>query len=149
MPRVSLAFFTFAASCGLTGMGWGIYMGITQDHSTFSAHAHLNLLGWVSGAIMGGFYALAKDRAPRRLQWVNFVLSSVGTVIMIPSIAGKIMGVEAAWVGIGVVVGSLAVFFGMASFLASVIMVARKRHDGGIQSGVSPQKPVPQLGLSW
>ena len=149
MPRVSLAFFTFAAFCGLTGMGWGIYMGISQDHSTFSAHAHLNLLGWVSCAIMGGFYALAKDRAPRRLQWVNFVLSSVGTVIMIPSIAGKIMGVEAAWVGIGVAVGSLAVFFGMASFLASVIMVARKQPAVEVRPGASPENPLPQLGLSW
>ena len=109
-------------------MGWGIYMGISQDHSTFSAHAHLNLLGWVSCAIMGGFYALAKDRAPRRLQWVNFVLSSVG---------------------IGVAVGSLAVFFGMASFLASVIMVARKQPAVEVRPGASPENPLPQLGLSW
>ena len=144
MPRVSLAFFTFAALCGLTGMGWGIYMGVTQDHSTFSAHAHLNLLGWVSAALMGGFYALAKHRAPRRLPWINFWLSSVGTVVMIPSIAGKIMGVEAAWVGIGIIIGSLAVFSGMASFLAAVVMVARKRHT----SNASSENPLPQLGLS-
>ena len=144
MPRVSLAFFTFAALCGLTGMAWGIYMGVTQDHSTFSAHAHLNLLGWVSAALMGGFYALAKDRAPRRLPWINFWLSSTGTVVMIPSIAGKIMGVEAAWVGIGIIIGSLAVFSGMASFLAAVVMVARKRHS----SNVAPENPLPQLGLS-
>jgi len=148
MPRVSLAFFTFAAFCGLTGMGWGIYMGITQDHSTFFAHAHLNLLGWVSAALMGCFYALAKEQAPRRLSWVNFTLSSIGTVIMIPSIAGKIMGIEAAWVAIGVVVGSLAVFFGMASFLVAVVLVARKRHAARMQAGASPENPLPQLGLS-
>ena len=144
MSRVSLAFFTFAALCGLTGMGWGIYMGVTQDHSTFSAHAHLNLLGWVSAALMGGFYALAKDRAPQRLPWINFWLSGVGTVVMIPSIAGKIMGVEAAWVGIGIAIGSLTVFSGMASFLAAVVIVARKRHA----PVASPENPIPQLGLS-
>lgn len=149
MPRVSLAFFIFAALCGLTGMGWGIYMGISQDHSTFSAHAHLNLLGWVSCAIMGAFYALAKDRAPRRLSWVNFGLSSVGTVVMIPSVAGKIMGIEAAWVGIGVIIGSLAVFCGMVSFLASVVMVARRSHSDAATPHKLAEHPVQQLGLSW
>jgi len=149
MPRVSLAFFIFAALCGLTGMGWGIYMGISQDHSTFSAHAHLNLLGWVSGAIMGAFYALAKHRAPQRLPWINFGLSSVGTVVMIPSVAGKIMGVEAVWVGIGITIGSLAVFCGMVSFLVSVVMVARRRHADVITPGKLQEHPLPQLGLSW
>lgn len=148
MPRVSLAFFTFAALCGLTGMGWGIYMGISQDPSTFSAHAHLNLLGWVSGAIMGGFYALAKDRASRRLSWVNFALSTAGPVVMIPSLAAKITGVEGAWVGIGIGVGSIAAFVGMASFLASVVLVARKRHSDE-QAGVTSENALPQLGLSW
>lgn len=149
MPRVSLAFFIFAALCGLTGMGWGIYMDISQDHSTFSAHAHLNLLGWVSGAIMGGFYALAKHRAPQRLPWINFGLSSVGTVVMIPSVAGKIMGVEAVWVGIGITIGSLAVFCGMVSFLASVVMVARRSRSDAGTPRKSPEQQVPQLGLSW
>ena len=32
----------------LAGMVWGLQMAISQDHSAFPAHAHLNLLGWVS-----------------------------------------------------------------------------------------------------
>jgi hypothetical protein len=122
LPRVSLAFFMFAALCGLTGMGWGIFMGISQDHSTFSAHAHLNLLGWVSLSLMGGFYALAKDRMGGTLPWINLSLSVFGLVTMIPSLAGKLSGQHAAWIDGGIAIGSLACFAGMATFVTAVAM---------------------------
>lgn len=124
MPRVSIAFFVFAALCGLTGMGWGIFMGMTENHQTFSAHAHLNLLGWVSCSLMGGFYALAKDHAPSRLAWINLWLSTFGPVAMIPALAAKLNGVEASWVIAGISIGSIAAFLGMATFVATVITVA-------------------------
>ena len=81
MPRVSSAFFTVAALCGLAGMIWGTHMGISQDHSMMPAHAHLNLLGWVTLSILGGFYALPGNKAGV-LAWVNFVLSSLGAIVM-------------------------------------------------------------------
>lgn len=124
MPRVSLAFFTFAALCGLTGMAWGIWMGIAENHQTFSAHAHLNLLGWVSCSLMGAFYALAKERASAKLASVNLYLSTGGVLVMIPGLAGKLSGVDAPWVMPMVIVGSLVVFSGMAMFVANVVMVA-------------------------
>jgi len=123
MPRVSLAFFTFAALCGLTGMGWGIWMGIAENHQTFSAHAHLNLLGWVSCSLMGAFYALAKARAPEMLAWINLALSSVGVVLMIPSLAARLLGIDAPWVMPVLIGGSLAVFTGMATFVVNVVIV--------------------------
>lgn len=81
MPRVSSAFFTVAALCGLAGMVWGSWMGASHDHAMMPAHAHLNLLGWVTLSIMGGFYALPGNR-PGVLAWVNFVLSALGAVLM-------------------------------------------------------------------
>lgn len=81
MPRISYAFFSLAALCGLVGMLWGIHMGMSEDFSTAPAHAHLNLAGWASLAIMGGFYAL--DRAaPRKLGWVNFAFSAIGALVL-------------------------------------------------------------------
>lgn len=74
MPRVSLAFFSVAALCGLTGMIMGTVMGISQDFTQSPTHAHLNLVGWASLAIMGTFYTLAC--AQGRLPWINFTLSS-------------------------------------------------------------------------
>lgn len=55
MKASSIAFVT-AVITMLTGMSWGIFMAISQDHSTMAAHAHLNLLGWVSLFLMGLFY---------------------------------------------------------------------------------------------
>ena len=40
--------FRFSVSTGLAGMGFGIFMGITQDFMLAPAHAHLNLLGFVT-----------------------------------------------------------------------------------------------------
>ena len=47
MKASSLSFFA-AVIAVLVGMSWGIVMAISQDHSAMPAHAHLNLLGWVS-----------------------------------------------------------------------------------------------------
>jgi hypothetical protein len=128
MPRVSLAFFAFAALCGSIGMAWGIYMGITHDHSTFSAHAHLNLLGWVTCALIGAFYAVAKDKTPRVLPWWNFGLSITGPLFMIPALAAKIKGASDLWVGLGIAIGAFGSFFGMVTLLAAIIIVARRSY---------------------
>jgi len=82
MPNISKAFFTVAALCGLAGMVWGSYMGMSGDHSLHPVHAHLNLLGWVTLSIMGGFYALPGTPKGGALAWANFVLSSAGAILM-------------------------------------------------------------------
>ena len=46
--NASVLCFRAAVLLVVAGMIWGIVMAISQDHSTFPAHAHLNLLGWVS-----------------------------------------------------------------------------------------------------
>src|SRR5437588_12990110 len=50
MPRVALWFFALAPVYVLIGMSLGIYMGASEDHSLYPAHAHLNLIGWVTMA---------------------------------------------------------------------------------------------------
>ena len=57
MKASSLSFLT-AVVVALVGMAWGLHMAISQDHSTLTAHAHLNLLGWVSLFLFGVFYRL-------------------------------------------------------------------------------------------
>ncbi|RYY94118.1 MAG: hypothetical protein EON61_24145 [Alphaproteobacteria bacterium] len=124
MPRVSIAFFVFAALCGLTGMGWGIWMGMAENHQTLTAHAHLNLIGWVSCALMGGFYALVKERAGSKLAWMNFGLVSGGVVVMIPSLAAMMSGVDLPGILPAAILGSIAVFVGMATFTINVLIAA-------------------------
>ena len=71
MPKVALWFFAVAPLYVLVGMGFGIFMGATMDFSLAPAHAHLNLIGWVTMALYGTFYALA-PAAPQKLAWTTF-----------------------------------------------------------------------------
>jgi peptidoglycan/LPS O-acetylase OafA/YrhL len=80
--KASSLSFPAAVVMVLAGMGWGIIMAISQDHSAMPAHAHLNLLGWVSLFLFGIFYHLhpALDRS--RAALVQVGLWIVGTVIL-------------------------------------------------------------------
>lgn len=44
--RIAVIYFVIAVALG-------VFMGASHDHSLFSLHAHLNLLGWVSMALFG------------------------------------------------------------------------------------------------
>lgn len=84
MPRVSAAFFTLGALLLLAGMILGEWMGSHQDFTLAPLHAHINLLGWVTLALYGTFYALTEETYSPRLAWINFVLSGAGVLAMIP-----------------------------------------------------------------
>lgn len=86
MPRVSAAFFTVGVLCVLTGMLWGMHMGASHDMVTAPAHAHLNLVGWVTMALYGTFYTIEGDRMLQKLAWLNFFVSTAGIVVMIPAL---------------------------------------------------------------
>ena len=64
-----------------------VVMGASGDHSLSPVHAHLNLLGLVLMGVMGAFYALAGAAASSKLAWTNFILSNIGVVVMIPTLA--------------------------------------------------------------
>ncbi|HEX3916100.1 MAG TPA: hypothetical protein VHW60_02095 [Caulobacteraceae bacterium] len=119
MSRLSLAFFSAATLYGMAGMVWGAIMGSTHDFTLAPAHAHLNLLGWVSLSIMAGFYALAGPRAPRRLGWINFAICNVGLLIFISELARLLAGDASAE---PVMIVGIAIWLvGMLTFLAAVL----------------------------
>lgn len=72
--KASVLSFRAAVLMAAVGMMWGLYMGITRDHSTFPAHAHLNLLGYVSLFLFGFYYrlhpALERSRLVIAQVWV-------------------------------------------------------------------------------
>jgi hypothetical protein len=87
MPRVSAAFFAVGILCVLCGMFLGMHMGATHDFTLAPAHAHLNLVGWASMALYGTFYALEGPTIVMRLAWANFIVSTIGVLIMVPALA--------------------------------------------------------------
>jgi hypothetical protein len=127
MPRVSYAFFTAAACFALFGMMMGMHMGASQDFTLRPAHAHINLVGWLGMAVMGGFYALDRG-APRRLAWINFVLSGLGAIALPSGIALIVLGNEPVG-GLMAMVGGLISLLGLATFLIAVLGGWRRAND--------------------
>ncbi len=56
--KASSLSFQVAVVFVVAGMIWGIIMAISDDHSAMPAHAHLNVLGWVSLFLFGVYYRL-------------------------------------------------------------------------------------------
>jgi thiamine transporter ThiT len=121
MTRLPLAFFSTAALCVVGGMIWGIIMAASGDHSMMPAHAHLNLMGWATLALMGTFYAITGKED--RLGWVNYALSTLGVVVSIPSLAMLLAGNQAAEKG--ATAGAILALLGMLVFTFEVLTTWR------------------------
>ena len=117
MTKLSLAFFSAAVLCALGGMGWGAYMGSNENFTLMPAHAHLNLVGWATLALMGTFYQLSGRTS--RLGWINFFVSVAAVVVMIPSLALYLGGSKAAAGPLAG--GSVLAIVGMLLFGSSVL----------------------------
>jgi len=68
-------------------MSIGMWMGGTEDFRIAPAHAHLNLLGWVTMSLYGAFYALTAKTMNSALAWTNYAFSTVGVIFFVPSLA--------------------------------------------------------------
>jgi len=119
MPRVSAAFFALGVVCVLIGMVFGMWMGATHDFVAAPAHAHLNLLGWVTMGLFGTFYALTRDTLSPKLAWANFALSALGVIVLVPALALMLMNGNDPAYEPGVTAGSVLSFLGMAVFAVS------------------------------
>ncbi|MDB5473574.1 MAG: cbb3-type cytochrome c oxidase subunit [Devosia sp.] len=82
MPKISNLFFKTAVLFLIVGIGMGLQMSISENHNVIGAHAHVNLLGWVSSAIFGVYYALNPAKAERRLALVHYAVYTTGVVFM-------------------------------------------------------------------
>jgi hypothetical protein len=131
--KASSVSFPAAILMVLAGMVWGIIMAISQDHSAMPAHAHLNLLGWVSLFLFGIFYhlhpAIDRSRAALIQVWVWIV----GTVILTVGVGlvhtGHPVGDPFA------AVGSLIV---LASMLQFGWLVVRRDRVGDLAASAVP-----------
>ena len=82
MPRISEYYFRTAILFLIAGISIGIHMSISQNHNVIGAHAHINLLGWVTSALFGGYYALNPAKAAGRLPMIQYVVYVVGVAVM-------------------------------------------------------------------
>lgn len=128
MRGIGLLFFASGVVYVTLGMLWGIQMGIAQDFTLAPAHAHLNLVGFVTMALAGLFYHVTPRAAASPLARVHFVLATLGVWTMVPGIALAVTGQ-----GEGLAIaGSLATLAGMLVFLANLVLNALKAPEDGV-----------------
>lgn len=82
MPHVAQMFFKASAIFLVIGLVMGLQMSITGEHNVTGAHAHLSLLGWVSCALFGGYYALSPAKAATRLALLHFWTVVIASAVM-------------------------------------------------------------------
>jgi len=133
MPRVSAAFFATGVLAVLAGMSLGMYMGSHEDFTLAAAHAHLNLVGWVTMALYGTFYALTRGTMSNTLAWINYAVSTLGVIVMITGLTMFLAhGRDPQYVPI-MVPGEIITTLGMAVFAISVFReLFRARPSGAI-----------------
>ena len=137
MPRISLWFFAIAPLYVLLGMGFGIYMGATDNFTLAPAHAHLNLIGWVTMALYGTFYALARE-ASQKLAWTVFWLNNAGTAIMFPSLSMVLIQGNSSPFLAPLIVSEFLALGAMACFAYSVWSVLVKTSEASSAAMARP-----------
>jgi len=120
MKGIGLLFFASGAVYGMGGMALGIWMGSAHDFTLAPAHAHLNLLGFVTMSLMGVFYHLTPSAAQRSLARVHFGLATAGLWIMVPGIGLSVNGGSPA----PAILGSILTATAMVTFLVNLGLTA-------------------------
>ena len=100
------------------GVTMGIVMGITQQFSLAPVHAHVNLLGWASLAIMGVIYRVYPAAAETRLARIHFWMHNGALPVFMLGLAAMLTGHERFHVLVDV--GASAVFVAIVVFAVNI-----------------------------
>lgn len=111
--------FRISVSIGLGGMVFGMVMGITRDFRLAPAHAHLNLIGFITMFLSALYYRAVPEAAASRLAPVQAVVSVIGTVVFPIGIACVLLGDRARFMPV-LAAGWVTVLTGMLLFAVVV-----------------------------
>ena len=134
MPRIANHFFKAAAAFLIIGIMMGLQMSISGEHNVIGAHAHTNLLGWVTMAIFGGYYALNPVKAETRLAVIHFWSYFGAVVVMAPSLYLLYLGYLAFEVPLAI--ASIVAFLSVIAF--AVVVFSNAEPQTSSTSGATP-----------
>lgn len=112
--KIATIYFIIAVSLGA-------FMGMTEDFSLAPVHAHLNLLGWVSLAVIGCIYLLKPRMAETGLARAHFWLHNIGAPVMLSGVAL----IDTGNAGLGGPIAGIASLVTIAGILCFVINLWR------------------------
>lgn len=120
MPQLSQNYFKAAAIFLLASIAMGLQMSISGVHNVTGAHAHLGLIGWVSCAVFGTYFALQQEKARSPWAVLQFWIVVVASAVMAGALYLLLLGF--ASMAPVVAISSLAYAVGAALFLWIVFM---------------------------
>ena len=123
MSRLPLLFLASAAACLVAGVALGIGMGIAHDFRLAPVHAHTNLVGWTSLALIGLTFHAWPELTKGRLAVTQFVLST-GSAFALP--LGIYLAAMNEQPGLAIIAG-IVWFVGALLFLARLLYLAFRR----------------------
>ena len=109
----------------LIGLGFGIYMAMSEDHGQIPVHAHVNLLGWASMAICGIAYEVFPLLQRHWLAPAHFWLHSLGLPIAMIGLFLLMRGQTSMAPVAGI--GSIVIAVGVLCFAINVVFRLRPR----------------------
>ena len=120
---MGLRFIKIAVVYLLVGTSLGVYMGMKEVFTLAPVHAHLNLLGWVSLALIGIVYHLYPAAGETRLARIHFWVHNLVLPPFMAALALFLTGTAAA----GPILGTFSVVMvaGFACFAVNLYANAK------------------------
>jgi cbb3-type cytochrome oxidase subunit 1 len=110
----------------LLGIGFGIWMGASGDHSLSPLHAHINLLGFVLMTVFGLVYRQFPSMAASGLATAHFWVHQVGALVLLVLLFLLLTGrITEAGMAPAAPIAEVLVWLGVLAFAANVVMNGR------------------------
>ena len=107
----------------VAGVGLGIFMAASHDHTAMPVHAHINLLGWASLALCGLIHLQFPDLQRHWLAKAHFGLHNAGLPLGMIALFFVLHGQAALMPVVGV--GSAMAGLGVACFALLILLRVR------------------------
>ncbi len=139
MTNISNWFFRLAILYLLAGITLGLVMAGSHTYTMAPAHAHLNLLGWVTMSIFAAFYRLWPAAAASKLAKVHFWLYVPAHFVQMVTLFMLVRGNAA--IEPVLAIASFAVAAGIIVFAVNLW-----RHTGSAASTATPAMGAASAG---
>lgn len=119
--KISVVYF-------IIGISFGMYMSMTHIFNLTTIHVHVNLLGWMSLALVGVFYHLYPNLEKTSLAKWHYWLHNLGLPVMMISIGLAIVGAGGIFFLLATA-GGAATLIGIFCFGFNVLLNMGKKED--------------------
>lgn len=117
--NISRGFLVIGSLYLLVGIGLGMHMGASGDHTLAPVHAHINLLGFALMSVFGLAYRLLPGLAEGWMPKAHFWLHQIGALVLLIGLTLLMTG-NVAEASIGSVLGIFELFILAGAILWTV-----------------------------